>query len=399
MVDRQKIAEIDVPVFFCRYLWRLFLPGRWQFRYQVVNRYRPDYDELRLLFPAAPDHHRDHKEAGGTTAPPNPAPLHATNPLHWFPHALLRSYHTGVFVAALLLQSAQPLSFTYTELDNIGFEEGVVRRDPSDVIEVEGVFYVWYTKVVQGAELYPSGSDGTVWFATSLDGLQWQEQGEAVARGGDGAWDEQSVFTPNILALGDRYYLYYTAVPKPFRNSGARITRTAIGVAVSRSPRGPWVKHLENPVVEASWDYNDFDSLRVDDACLLVRSGVVHLYYKGRAWNGSPGQTMMGVALASSPLGPFRKHMGNPVVRGGHEVMVWPREGGVMSIHSNAGEEGRTLQLSWDGLSFEKVADQTQYPLAPGAFRQADGLSWGISMRHGPHPYLVRYDVSRHQCE
>ncbi|MCH7910906.1 MAG: xylosidase, partial [Candidatus Hydrogenedentes bacterium] len=175
-------------------------------------------------------------------------------------------------------------------------------------------------------------------------------------------------------------------MPKPFRNSGPRITRTAIGVASSGSPRGPWQKHSENPVLEASWDYNDFDSLRVDDACLLERGTAVYMYYKGRAWNRSPGQTMMGVAVSGSPLGPFSKANINPVVRGGHEVLVWPHGEGVMSLHSNAGDDGRSLQFSNDGLSFEKVADQTQFPLAPGAFKQANGLNWGISMRHGPHP-------------
>lgn len=296
-----------------------------------------------------------------------------------------------------LVAHHEQLAFKYTTVSGIGFEEGVCRRDPSDVIEVEGTYFVWYTKVVQGAQLYPSGYDGTVWFATSTNGVDWEEQNEAVTRGGEGDWDEQSVFTPNILAHQDRYFLYYTAVPKPFINSGTRITRTAIGVALADSPGGPWKKHDKNPVLQASWDYNDFDSLRVDDACILVRDGTVYLYYKGRAWNRSPGQTMMGVALSLSPLGPFEKHTGNPVVRGGHEVLVWPHQGGVMSLHSNAGDDGRSLQFSNDGLSFEKVADQTQYPLAPGAFRQASGLSWGISMRHGPHPYLVRYDVAHYE--
>ena len=142
-----------------------------------------------------------------------------------------------MLLAALALLQQGPLEFAYTDVTCIGYEEGVCRRDPSDVILVDGVYYVWYTKVVQGALLYPSGYDGTVWYATSLDGTDWREQGEAVARGGKGAWDEQSVFTPNILPFGGRYYLYFTAVTKPFSNSGPMITRTAIGVASADSDR------------------------------------------------------------------------------------------------------------------------------------------------------------------
>jgi hypothetical protein len=66
-------------------------------------------------------------------------------------------------------------------------EEGVTRRDPSDVIRVGDTYYVWYTKVVKGAGTgifqYPSGYSGDVFYATSTDGQKFEEQGIAVGKG------------------------------------------------------------------------------------------------------------------------------------------------------------------------------------------------------------------------
>ena len=80
-------------------------------------------------------------------------------------------------------------------------------------------------------------------------------------RGAEGEWDEQSVFTPNILVADGRYFLFYTSVEKPYTEEAL----TAIGVAYASSPDGPWMKYEENPVLrtgpEGSWD-----SHRVDDA-------------------------------------------------------------------------------------------------------------------------------------
>ncbi len=77
-----------------------------------------------------------------------------------------------------------------------------MRRDPSDIIKVGDLYCVWYAK---GA-IY-SGYNGTVWYATSLDGHIWTEQGEAVARSAEGGWDGQSVFTPHIPVAGGAYRL------------------------------------------------------------------------------------------------------------------------------------------------------------------------------------------------
>ncbi len=316
-------------------------------------------------------------------------------------------------IAALAAQPelAEP-EFRYSEALGLGLEEGVCRRDPSDVIEVNGTYYVWYTKVDGTQKLYPSGYDGEVWFATSRDGRRWRERGRALGVGASGMFDSHGVFTPNILVNGGKYYLFYTGVqPTPgldgetFQNNSTN-DRTAIGLASSDSPSGPFARTDVNPILTTSASAEQFDSYRVDDACLIVRDGKYWLYFKGRALaDGADGprRTKMGVAIAERPEGPYVKHSANPVLDSGHEVLVWPHRSGVAALVSGTGPQGRTLQHAMDGISFRKagVLPET-YPMAPGAFR-ADafentpfgrGFEWGISMRHGRDPYLVRYDVN-----
>ena len=129
-------------------------------------------------------------------------------------------------------------SFTYSELVGIGYEQGVTRRDPSDVIMVNDLYYVWYTKITDDSELYPSGYAGTIWYAVSKDGSEWIEKGQAIGTGPGGSFDSFGVFTPNILAFGKRYYLYYTAVAEGFINEGySFISKTSIAVAIFRFSR------------------------------------------------------------------------------------------------------------------------------------------------------------------
>jgi len=277
-----------------------------------------------------------------------------------------------VDVSTKLSTGGTAVRFRYE--DAIGHEPGVTRRDPSDVIRVGDTYYVWYTKVTRRNVLYPSGYNGSVWYATSPDGRRWEEQGLVLAPGDDDDWDGHGVFTPNILALEGKYFLYYTAVAKPFNNGWSEaISPTAIGVAVSDSPDGPWRRHGENPVLKAALDEpTAFDSLRVDDASLIVREGEIWMYYKGRSRShGAKGPTMtqMGLATAVTPTGPFIRHEANPL-HPGHEVLVWPQGYGIGSMATAAGP--RQLYYAFDGVQFTEQNRLVEPPQAPGVFREDD---------------------------
>ena len=280
-------------------------------------------------------------------------------------------------------------TFRYSPLKGLEHDPKWTRRDPSDVIEADGTFFVWYTKTDRGH----SGYDAAVWYATSPDGHAWTERGEALPRGGKGAWDEASVFTPGILAAKGKCYLFYTAIPA---HTKLEATPTAIGIAVADSPHGPWTRFKGNPALAISKAPDDFDSFRVDDSCLLVRGGKYWLYYKGRQAGHSPGETRMGVAIADEPTGPYVRHKANPLMSG-HEVMVWPYREGVASLGSL---KPPGIFYAADGVAFEHQTLVGNSPRAAGAFRpdaftsprMGQGITWGISQQSRPRPHLVRYD-------
>ena len=304
-----------------------------------------------------------------------------------------------------LLPEFRNVKFVYREINALGFEEGVTRRDPSDIIKVDSLYYVWYSRSVTTF----SGYDATIWYATSPDGIHWTEKGQALQPGPAGSWDDQSVFTPNILIAGEKYYLFYTAVAKPFTER----TKTAIGVAVADSPDGPWCKIDSNPILctgkAGKWigrtgtqaePKGAWDSHRVDDACLIIRDGRYWLYYKGRQMGLTPAQTKMGVAIADKPTGPYIKYDKNPIVPTGHEVLVWPHRQGVAALISSGPP---AIWYSRNGVDFFFQCQVTDRPNAPGAYRpdafsdtnNGAGIKWGISMvHHRKWPYLIRFDCN-----
>jgi hypothetical protein len=302
------------------------------------------------------------------------------------------------------------IAFAFDSISGIGYEPGCTRRDPSDVIRVGDTWYVWYTKVYGRSP----GYWGTIWYATSKDeGFNWQEQGEALGIGTEGSFDSQATFTPNILCAEGKYYLFYTGVkPTPRRKDGVFENNstndfTAIGVAEADSPDGPFRRlHGGKPALEVSPNEHDFDSYRIDDAVLLAREEKYWLYYKGRNLQhgkDGPGKTMMGVAFAERPGGPYQKYENNPILDKSHEVMIWRQGKGVACLASISS----TFEYAHDGLDFTSAALNIDIPdgarpKAPGAYRPDlvdreagnSGLTWGISMVHnGDEAYLVRWTV------
>ena len=283
----------------------------------------------------------------------------------------------------------------YTPIQGLGPEEGISRGDNSDIIKVGDLYYVWYWKIGNNVRW------GT-WYATSPDGYTWTEKGEAIPPGEEGSWDDEGCFTPGILVANNKYYLFYTAVNNPYRDPDLERSKTRIGIATSDSPDGPWTKLASNPILVPSTDTTEFDSHRVDDSSLLVRDGKYWLYYKGRQWGKKYTETKMGVAIADKPEGPYIKYDKNPIVGGGHEVLVWPQGKGVGTLIGAVGPEEITHSLMYaeDGLNFIKTHEFTDKnsPYAPGAYRpeaftgsgKGQMIEWGLYKDRG---YLGRFDL------
>lgn len=290
------------------------------------------------------------------------------------------------------------MKITYSDATGIGQEEGVMRRDPSDIIKVDDLYYVWYSKGP-----ISTGYDATVWYATSPDGHVWTEQGMALAKGAPGSWEAGSVFTPNILVAEGRYWLFYTGVSKDYVKGFNPDSK--IGIAVSDSPDGPWQRLDTNPALKNSENREDFDSHLIDDACLIVREGKYWFYYKGRQLGKSPSQTQLGLAIADKPEGPYVKHPSSPLIPGNHEVLVWPEGDGVAALIGKVGppEWVESLIYSEDGIHFSKTHDVKHVPHAAGAYRpeaftesgQGKQIEWGVHIGKEKKalPFIQRFDL------
>ena len=288
----------------------------------------------------------------------------------------------------------------YSPAKGIGAEKGVMRRDPSDIIKVGDLYYVWYSK---GKKISP-GYDATVWYAISTDGHKWTEKGMALDKGKPGTWEGASVFTPNILVAEGRYWLFYTGTSREYGKGFNPDSK--IGIAVSNSPDGPWERLASNPALKNSDNREDFDSHLVDDACLIVRDGKYWCYYKGRQLGKSPAQTQMGVAIADKPEGLYVKYADNPVVPGNHEVLVWPQGPGVAAMIGTTGPEEitRSILYAEDGLHFSKTHQVANVPTAGGAYRPESftdsgvgrQITWGVHIgkKERSLPFIQRFDLA-----
>ena len=305
-----------------------------------------------------------------------------------------------------IITETSSVKFTYQDITGIGKDSLYNRRDNSDIIKVDGTYYVWYSRMDSPIT---SGYWATIWYATSQDeGRTWEEQGMALGLGAEGAFDSHSVFTPNILVRNNKYYMYYTGV-KPTPGNKNKVFEgnsttdiTAIGLAVSDNPNGPFKRVENNPVLEISDVDSDFDSFRIDDASLLVRDNKVWLFYKGRSiadGKAGPSKTKMSVAYANQPEGPFKKHDG-PLLDKSHEVLIWGKDGGIVSLASI----NKTLNISADGEHFSVLQDSLKnIPKAPGLYRphlengnpEINVPGWGIAMiQKKGWAYLVRFEMN-----
>ena len=308
--------------------------------------------------------------------------------------------------------------FKYSTVTGLGYEKRIVRRDPSAIIQVDGLYFVWYTRAAHPCppvvfERMTDELPATPWdladifYATSTDGHNWDEQGPAVERGPAGAYDARGVFTPGVLAQEGMYYLVYQVARSP----NYRSTPESIAIAAADSPHGPWTKSsapiLEpdpSGVIDEESDPEDciepgaWDSLQVHDPELLYRNGKFWLYYKGEGIGYHHMESKWGVATASSPFGPYTKSPLNPVTNSGHEVVVWKYAGGVAGLVNRCGPEKNTIQFAHDGINFEVKSHVIVPPQAAAPLRidESDnieplaGFRWGLSHVIQASSHLVR---------
>lgn len=326
-----------------------------------------------------------------------------------------------------LRKQQQPLRAAYYLRHALeGFEENTTYRDVTSPIKIGDTYHIWYSKswgvppVGQkngSQESYQDIKNNwkriyswdfvSIWHATSKDTYNWKEEGMALEPGPTDSFDDRCVFTPDILVANGKYYLYYQVAKSPHVY---REGPHSIAMAWADNPNGPWHKS-KKPILTPS-EPGHFDSKKVHDPSIIVKGGKYYLYYKGdgdhenRKQFGEPFYIGWGVAVADNPEGPFVKSELNPVVAGGHEVVIFPYKSGVCGM-LRQGPELYSMQYAKDGLNFEMVSHVTDVPHAGTFFRQgkfkdidkypAKLPTWGLSHSYrlgSREAFIIRYDVN-----
>ena len=310
--------------------------------------------------------------------------------------------------------------FKYTKLEGFNYNNHngtISRRDPSKVIFENGKYYVWYTyrntpTPPQGAkkcnDTIPSADWdlSEIWYATSKDGLTWEEQGVAIPRPPKPNVGWRSVSTSDILKWKGKYYLYYQGFNEA---SGLRGDDCPVAASYADSPDGPWT--AVNKVVIPNGEEGAWDQYSIHDPYPLVYKDKIYLYYKSDFNEKNDLIRMQGLAISDNPLGPFKKCDVNPVITSGHETTLFPFKGGIAALVIRDGNEHNTIQFAPDGINFDIAAITELMPNAGGPFiadaftntKDGRGITWGIShftnytKWEENHSILVRFDCDLSQ--
>ncbi len=302
--------------------------------------------------------------------------------------------------------------FKYTALKGLdynGHDGTVTRRDPTRIVKANGKYYMWYTlrqtPVYVGAQKATETLPSTDWdlcdigYATSTDGITWEEQGIAVKRPAKPQQGWRSVSTPDVLVWGGKYYLYYQAFSQI---SGLKGDDCPVCVSWADSPDGPWT--AVNGIIVPNGPEGTWDQYSIHDPQPIVFNDKIYLYYKSD-YNERPNTIRStGLAIADNPLGPFVKYEHNPVMNSGHETQMFRFKEGIAAILAKDGHEANTIQYSEDGKNFNIASICDMVPVACGVYdpdaftgvEYARGITWGISHVNiwGEHrrSYLLRFD-------
>lgn len=222
------------------------------------------------------------------------------------------------------------------------------RIGPADphVLRHDGRYYLYPTTDGKGYDVFVSD-----------DLVHWEQRPKCYTDPRGGAW------APDVFhhRKGDgRFYLYYTVS----REAGAGGLNKVIGVAVGDSPLGPFVDrgNLADTAIDAhlfedsdgalylyyvnlaggfrivvqpmadpltkkgglteairpTADWERRKGAVTEGPWMLKRGELYYLMYSGSGADGP--DYAIGYATAKSPLGPFTKHPGNPIVQRGNGV-------------------------------------------------------------------------------
>lgn len=186
----------------------------------------------------------------------------------------------------------------------------------------KGKYYVYFVGL-------NASNVNSIALATGTDPRNLTVQG-VVVQGTPATWDSAYVSGPRLFAdpNSTKWYLYYFGSNAP----GFEQPPASIGYLISDNPDGPWMKGpgpILAPGAPGAWDdnilYRPF---------ALYENPLYYLFFNARKTAGL--NERIGYATGNSPIGPFNKYSGNPVlsINGGLEA---DRIGDPVVIKPNSG--------------------------------------------------------------
>jgi beta-xylosidase len=195
------------------------------------------------------------------------------------------------------------------------------------IIENGGTFYLFFS--TGDASPITVGKIGVA-TATTVTG-PYTDSGAAILDvGGGGAWDSRRVGEPSVVLSGGTWYMAYMG-----ETSAATFEESEkIGIASASSPTGTWTKYGSNPIIGFG-TAGTWDGALCADPHMWLEDGWWWIMYAGGADSTPTSGAYQGLAYASTPLGSWTKHEGNPIMRTGLPCdgfdRIWVFRGGVFS--------------------------------------------------------------------
>lgn len=243
----------------------------------------------------------------------------------------------GLDVAALL----QPVPKRAVLQDSLYYTWGA-----SAVKGDDGLYHLYYSrwKKEHGFLAWVTHSEIAHAVSADLFGPYVFKDVALPARGVD-FWDGLTTHNPTVHRFGDTYYLYYMGTTGDGINVKGGLNWThrnnqRIGVAVSKSPDGPW-QRFDQPLLDVSPDSTAADALAVNNPSVVQRPDGKYLMVYKAIGKQKPlpfgGPVVHLTAVSDSPTGPFVKH-NKPIFtkEGAHfpaeDPFVWYQEGTYYAI-------------------------------------------------------------------
>jgi len=248
------------------------------------------------------------------------------------------------------------------------------QSDPSRVIHYEGFYHMWmidldrrrcaearwwddpdFFETSEGRDFRPDSS--RILYLSSKDTHLWTAHGH-LPLGLEGSCYDLLLEQANVVFHEGRFYLFtevWSTNTDKYSQRWAGIT-----CLVADSPEGPWTKPSDiNVLVSPEMDDGkSWDSQRVLNPRHVFLDGKWYMYYKGIRGRGNP--TENGVAVADAITGPYRKHSGNPLMKG-HGHFCWRYKHGIIMIPNFDNRDpaflhgGRWIHWSEDGIHFAPI--------------------------------------------